>query len=287
YEKADDDELSDGDRSLFDVVMLDKHSTDRLAQGNYFFWGTVPKLEGVALGPRTSNVFIVNWDESHPVLRHVTVETIRVYEEFPLTVPSDATALLEGETTPILAYFSREGSDFLICSFPLVLDDPETGSPLMNTTWVTKAHFPVFMYNAVQYLAANVSASGLSSVRPGSPIQIPTARRTRRVRIVRPDGTTDEIPTAGVAFAHYARTRIVGVYEAVGGLAEKNHFAVNLFSQAESDVTPSRTFTLGATAVATSDRLASVNRPFWPQILLAILAILMLEWIIYNKRVFV
>ena len=73
----------------------------------------------------------------------------------------------------------------------------------------------------------------------------------------------------------------------VGGLADQNRFAVNLFSPGESNVAPAETFTLGATAVATSGHLAAVNRPFWPQILLAILGVLMLEWIIYNKRVFV
>ena len=38
---------------------------------------------------------------------------------------------------------------------------------------------------------------------------------------------------------------------------------------------------------ATSGQLAKVNRPFWPWVLLAALFVLMLEWVIYNKRVFV
>ena len=287
YETADDDELTEGGRSLYDVVIFDRHSTERLPQGSYLFWGAVPKIEGVSLGQRSEDVFIVNWDETHPVLRHVTVETVRVWEEYRLTAPSDATVLMEGETSPVMCYFSRDGSDYLVSSFPLIIEDEVTGQPLMNTTWFTKAHFLVFTYNAIQYLSANVSASGESSVRPGSPVQIPIRARARRVVVARPDGTQDEIPSAGAQYAHYGRTRLAGVYQAQGGPIGENEFAVNLFSQAESDVRPTTTFSIGATQVATGGQLAKVNRPFWPWVLLAVLFVLVLEWVIYNKRVFV
>jgi hypothetical protein len=143
------------------------------------------------------------------------------------------------------------------------------------------------MYNAIQYLSASVSTSGESSVRPGSPVRIPLRQGARRLVVSRPDGTQDEIPSGGAQQAHYGRTRLVGVYEALGGRSGEDEFAVNLFSREESDVRPTTSFSIGAAEVATSGQQASVNRPAWHWVLLAALFVLLLEWVIYNKRVLV
>jgi hypothetical protein len=287
YENADDQALTEGERSLYDVVIFDRHSTGRLPQGNYFFWGAVPRIEGVALGERIDDEVIFNWDESHAILRHVSVETVRVWEWYRLTVPSDAAVLLEGESCPVMCYFDRDGSGFLVSAFPLIIEDEATGQPLMNTTWVTKAHYPVFMYNAIQYLSANMAASGRRSIRPGEPVSLPIRPGARRVTVRRPDGSRDEIPSARATTAHYARTRRVGVYRAVGAVSGKDTFAVNLFSPIESDIRPNKALSIGATRVASSDQVQSVNRPFWPWLLGGMLFVLLLEWVVYNKRVFV
>ncbi len=287
YETLDDEALIEDGRSKFDVVILDRYSTDRLPQGNYFFWGSVPKIEGVSMGPRTEDVFIVNWDETHPILRHVNVETIQVYEEFPMQLPSDADVLLEGETSPVLSLLSRDGNDYLICSFPLIMEDAESGEPMANTWWFAKIHFPVFVFNAVQYMSASVAPGAKSSIPPGEPVQVPVANRRKSLNIVRPDGTVDEVPTGGATSTHYARTRLVGVYEARGATAGQDRFSVNLFNQNESDISPAASFSIGASKVASGSRLTSVNRPFWQWVLLGILGVLLFEWIVYNKRVFV
>ncbi|MHC4090254.1 MAG: VWA domain-containing protein [Planctomycetota bacterium] len=287
YENADDDALAEGDRSIYDVVIFDRHSTKRLPQGNYFFWGGIPQIEGVALGERIDDEVIFNWDESHAVLRHVAVETLRVWEWYKLTVPSDATVLMEGESSPVMCYFNRDASGYLVSAFPLIMDDVASGRPLMNTTWVTKAHYPVFMYNAIQYLSANIAASGQRSIQPGEPVGIPVRPGARRLSVRRPDGTRDEIQAAGAATAHYARTRLVGVYRADGAPAGEDAFAVNLFSPLESDIRANESLSIGAKRVAATGQVQSVNRPFWPWLLGAMLFVLLLEWVVYNKRVFV
>ncbi|MCP4246359.1 MAG: VWA domain-containing protein [bacterium] len=287
YEEADPEVLADGDRGLYDVVILDRHSTARLPQGSYFFWGAVPEIPGVSLGRRIDDEVIFNWDESHAILRHVPVETIRIWEWYELTVPTDVTLLMEGESSPVLCSFARDGRDYLISAFPLVIEDQATGQALMNTTWVTKAHYPVFVYNAIQYLSANLAGAGQRSVRPGEPIAIPLTEGLRRLSVRRPDGERDNMPTGGASLANYARTRLVGVYRADGAADGNDTFAVNLFSPLESDTSPNRTLTLGTNQVASIDQVESVNRPFWPWLLGAVLFVVLLEWVVYNKRVFV
>lgn len=286
YEEADDNVLARGERSAFDVVIFDRHSTGRLPHGNYFFFGAVPQIEDVAAGKTIVDQVIFNWDDTHPILRHVAVETLHVYEWLDLKLPPEAVSLVDGETSPVLAYLARGASQFLISAFSLITED-DAGNLLMNTHWVTSVDFVVFMQNAVQYLAANVTTMGERSVRPGEPVTLPIPPDTAEVRIHRPDGVVDEIPAGGYQTVHYARTRRVGTYRIEPGLRGHDIFAVNLFNPVEGNVRPVSRLALGAGTVEARAGTIEVNEPAWPYLLLAILVLLLLEWIVYNRRVFV
>ena len=69
YETADEEDIADGDRSLFDVVMMNRYTSERLPQGNYLFFGAVPMIDGVSVEGVVDDEIIFNWDETHPVLR--------------------------------------------------------------------------------------------------------------------------------------------------------------------------------------------------------------------------
>jgi len=286
YERAADETIRDADRSLFDVVILDRHSTARLPQGNYFFWGAAPGIEGVKAGPVVSDQVIFNWDETHPVLRHVAVETMEVAQWLQLTLPRESVSIIDGQTSPVLAYLARDASQFLISAFGLIVRD-DRGNELMNTEWVAGVDFVVFMQNAIQFLAANLAAAGKRSVPPGEPVTLPIPPRVAEVKIIRPDGVADAIPTGQYQTIHYARTRSVGAYRVEPGVPGDNVFAVNLFNPTESNVAPVETLTIGADGGKPQMAGVQVSRPAWPYVLLALLALLILEWIIYNQRVFV
>jgi hypothetical protein len=287
YERVDEKELADGRRSRSDLVVIDGHSTERLYDGNYFFWGGVPKIEGVSVGEPIRNEIVFSWDETHPILRHIPVDTIDAFQWSRLDLPKEAAKLIEGETTTVLAYLARGASLYLICAFSLVLEDEVTGEPMMNSYWVTKANFPVFVYNAVQFLTGAISTRGQSSIRPGEPVTIPAPPRARTITVQRPDNGTDEIATAGANQVHYAKTRQVGVYRARPGLDGDDVFAVNLFDAIESHVAPNPTLVLGGTTLTAGEGVQTVNRQIWSWLLLALLFVLLLEWVVYNKRVFV
>jgi len=286
YENAPADSIELDERSTFDIVVFDGHSTARLPQGNYMFWGAVPKLEGVSLGEVIDKEILFNWDETHPLLRHVAVETIEVAQWRRLKLPSNAVAIIEGQTSPVLAYFTREASQFLVCAFPLILTDT-AGEPRANTLWGVTPDFVVFMQNAVQMLSSNVAVTGKKSVIPGEPVTIPVPPRTTEIKISRPDGEPETIPTGGAAAVYYASTRRVGLYKVDPAQRGSEAFAVNLFNATESDIRPPPTLVLGAENQKPQLATIQAVKPGWPYFLIAILALLLLEWIVYNRRVFV
>jgi len=286
YESADDESIRDGVRSLFDVVILDRHSTARLPQGNYLFWGAVPKIDGVTAGPVITNQVIFNWDETHPILRYVAIETLEVAQWLQLTLPREAVSIIDGQTSPVLAYLARDASQYLISAFSLLVRD-DRGNQLVNTDWTLSVDFVAFMQNTIQFLAANLAATGKRSIPPGEPVTLPCPPRVTEAKIVRPDGVEDVIPTGQFQTIHYAQTRNVGVYRVEPGGPGDNLFAVNLFNPTESNVAPVTTVTIGADGGKPQMAGVQVSKPAWPYLLLALLALLILEWIIYNQRVFV
>jgi hypothetical protein len=286
YEEASDEELLDGERSKYDVVIFDGHSTDRLPQGNYFFWGAVPKIQGVAAGEVIDDEVIFNWDDTHPILRYVAAENISVYEWLRLQVPSDAISIIDGQTSPVLTYFTREASQFLICAFRLVIEDQD-GMLLRNTWWFTSVDFVVFMQNATQFLASNVATTGRKSLSPGEPATLPIPDDVEEVKVHRPDNRTDRVPSAGYQNIHYGATRVVGPYRVDPGVTGQDVFAVNLFDVVESNVLPAEKLEIGAESVEAHSGEVRVNRPGWGYLLMAMLVVLLAEWVVYNMRVFV
>ncbi len=290
YESTDDEKLIDMGRSRFDVVILDGHSTARLPLGNYLFFGAAPEIEGVEQTGRVDDQVIIDWKDTHPILRHVAVENINVFNYWlRLKLPGDAVRLIEGETddATVLSYLTRGGSQFLICALGLIVYDDIDGQPMENSDWCRKPHFPVFVYNAIQYLSSSLHTTGAATIRPGEPKSVPIPPNTRSVTVKMPNAQRDTIPTGAAPNVTFARTRRVGVYEVEPAIEGEGTFAVNLFSPNESAVRPAEVVVVSGTAVAGTRGRARVNEPIWSWFVLAILLVLLLEWVVYNKRVYV
>jgi len=285
YEAADNDAIADGNRSRYDVVIFDRHSTSRLPQGNYLFFGGIPEIDGVSVDGTVDDEVIFNWDETHPVLRHVSVESIFVLEWNRLSLPPEAVSLVDGATTPVMAYLARDASQYLIVAFSLLNEDH--GRYSLNTPWVADPDFVVFMHNAVNYLAAAIATTGKKSVAPGEPVTLPLPADVEQVTVHRPDDSVDADLAVANQKLHYGRTHLVGPYHVEPGVPGNDAFTVNLFNALESFVRPSNKVTLGVDAVTTQAGSVDVNQPAWPYFVLALLALLLIEWIVYNRRVFV
>jgi len=166
-----------------------------------------------------------------------------------------------------------------------------------DSDWAFNVSFVLFMAQAVGYLGDDSSGLG-QMVQPGGILTDRLPLDSKDARIKLPDQTNAEIgsPAADgkIVFGPVQRS---GIYEVswtgktgptdaeVGGRAVRP-FAANLLDSAESDVATSERLELASKQVA-ADKAANVKvaKSLWPWLILGALAVILLEWFVYNRKV--
>ncbi|HRR86855.1 MAG TPA: hypothetical protein P5316_17745, partial [Phycisphaerae bacterium] len=256
---------------------------NRLPPGNYLFFAAAPLIPDVTLGDVVPAPVLLDWDDTHPVLRHVNVATMSLFSCHKPELPSDAQTLIEATSGPVLSLLTRERRQYLICSFSL-FDEDRTH---VNTDWPYQEGLVMFMFNALRFLSGSSTIGQQPSVSPGQAFTVSVKPGTREITVRRPDGTTDKAAASASGLATYGRTNRVGLYHLETGIPGEDARAVNLLDASESLIASNKALRVASgetVAVRGSDY---VNRPLWPWILGGLGAILLVEWIVYNKRVFV
>lgn len=293
YESAPESELTEGGRSKYDVVVIDQHDTERVPPGNYLFFGSRPLLppagpDGKAApiggGEVGRNVLVVDWKDAHPVLRYVSVERISpIFEARRFDMPDDAVTLIEGEKSPLMSVLSRDGRQYLIVAFDLVRDE-SGGAYSLNTPWLHRVSFPIFLYNAIRFLSATSTVGAKESVVPGDAVSIPVADRHGRVEVTDPESLTTRLDPDGKFDVRFGETFKTGVYKVSGGAPGNDRFAVNLLNEKESNIRPVDRLIVGGETAVVSTATQKSNQPLWPIILCVAFGMLLLEWYVYNRR---
>lgn len=284
YENAEEKELTVDGRCLYDVVIMDHHSTDRLPPGSYLFFGGVPLIEGVARGELQEDAFMLDWDDTHPILRHVLVQNMTVVSWYDLTLPPSAQTLIEGSNGPVLSLLHAERHLFLITAFGIF----DTNRQYLNAPWVLMdSGYVVFMYNALRYLSGSTTRGAQPSPRPGGTFTVAARPGTDYITITRPDDEREEMPVRSSGLVTYGQTDRVGIYRANTGIPGEDARAVNLLDAEESFIAPNARFRISRGDVEAMQSVEAVNRPLWPYVLIVLGLILLIEWIVYNRRMFV
>lgn len=278
YEAVDDQALLVEGRAAFDLILLDKHDTARLPPGNYLFFGGLPQIEGVQRGEDVVGQMLVLWQESHPLTRWVPFSKVYVRKWSRLTLPATAERLVEGEDSVVMALLTDPGHRYVISAFELD-----------ESNFIWESAYLVFLQNTVMFLAGAGLMETERLVQPGATLSIPVPRGSQEVRITRPDGSHDDLDARDRNTVTYARTHQVGAYAAKFDDPEETaeSFAVNILDALESRIAPQDTVTVGAEEVESATGPTKVNEPLWPWLALGALAVLILEWWVYNRRVMI
>ncbi len=241
---------------------------------------------------------VIDWNRSHPLLAHVELGNFDIVETQVLDPPPGSAVLIEAASGPIAAVAARDGYEDVVIGFPILVE--VDGALQRNTDWINRHSFPTFWLNVLEYFVSR-QAVGDRSLRPGEPIELrPLAPSTETITITTPSGTKETLRRRGEAPFVFRQTEEVGIYRVNEAGGESRRFAVNLFDPSESDVrlrteeTPEdaeaariASLKVGNIDIAAAAGAAPARQELWRPLLLGVLGLLMLEWYIYHRRVYV
>lgn len=248
-----------------ELVIFDGVEAARVPRGASLSFGAgVPGLElGEVVETPTE---VLAWERSHPVLRHVALDTIRVAQGRRFVDVEGARVLARGKSGPLMAVTERGGVRRLVVGFEL-----------RQSNWPLHFSFPIFVASAVEYLTLRGDAS------PGGSVTTAEAALVRgqgRVRVTGPggvvfDGDAPETGEVGLGVLERA-----GVYEVSGGSA----LAVNLVDEVESACATADAIEVAGTEVRANGTGLGGRTEIWHWFVMAAGVLLVVEWIVYAAR---
>jgi hypothetical protein len=262
-----------------------KDSADEKTKGN-------AEKQDLAVSPQ-----IIDWDRSHPLLANVELGNVDIADSLVLHPPPGATVLIDSTAGAIAAIAPRDAYQDAVLGFEIV-GLAADGSRTVNTNWTRRLSFPTFCLNTLENLGGASEDSQIGSTRPGRPVEFRATGKPAELAVVDPSGKTFAVRrTEGDVF-QFQDTDRLGVYEVRRGAQVVDRFAVNLFDRQESDVRvrPSQTDN-GATIKPADIRIGNIDvaatvgetpsrTEAWKVVLTCALFVLVLEWYIYNRRVY-
>lgn len=232
-------------------------------------------------------VIILDVNRTNPITQFLEMAAVTIVESRTVVPPSTGAVLMISDLGPVMAIAPRGPFQDAVVGFDMVR--PTANGMEMNTDWGIKRSFPVFVYAAIESLGGGVTQASAPSVRPGWPIHLLLSSRSNAYEIRSPSGTKAAIDRGTDGRFLFTQTDLPGPYEVhAEGLDDAvERFCVNLFSQSESNLALGREISTGAEKIAATDTTIRARQETWRWLLLIGLALLMLEWIVFNKRVFV
>jgi hypothetical protein len=285
----------------YDLVIYDQCRPAVMPQANTLFIGRLPpapktdekapadgkpavavwKADAKASGPE-----IIDTNSAHPLMQLIDLGNVRFAEMTPLHAPPGGSTLIDTNAGVLFAVAPREGFEDAVLGAEIVgLNDQN--ERIANTDWVLRLSFPVFARNVLKYLGGNQQATSVGSVAPGQLVTLRSTAATDRLTVRTPSGKQVEIRRGKQSAYHFNETDELGVYEVVEGGKVTQRFAVNLLSSWETDIRPRETVKFGYVEVKGQSNWEGARRETWKWLLGLALGVLLLEWYIYNRRVYV
>lgn len=320
---ASKDHLALAASGAYDLIIYDRCSPPSLPRANTLFLGATPPDAASALAPTTplspdadpaqpptpptppeeswaDKPLVLDWNRSHPLLAYVELANLGIGRALRLSPPASAATLIDSDDGPLLTVTPRDSFEDAVLAFPILVE--RDGATLVNTNWFTKRSFPTFWLNVLDYFVdAGDEASAQASA--GEAVEIRLTSDVREVVVVTPNGARERLTRLGDEPFQFQRTDRQGVYEVVeqrgGRDLVVDRFAVNLFDRNESDIrlrerdasdpaeAPVAGLRIGFVDVAATAGAAPDRKELWRALLVLALLVLLAEWYVYNRRVYV
>jgi hypothetical protein len=254
---------------------------------NTLFIGRLPPAEWKAKGPKQGPPLVIDTDQVHPLTQLVQMGNVKIVEATPIEGPPGTVTLIDADVGPIYAVGPRGGYEDAVLAFDIIAYKPD-GSREPITDWPIRRSFPVFVMNAVKYLGGVRSSLAAPNIKPGQPAILRTATPVANVRVQTPRKDQFEVPRETQNTYIFGRTDELGIYDVREGSGQKvtQQFAVNLYDSRESDLLPAETLEVGNEEVKAKEGKQEARQELWKWLLLGAICVLIFEWYIYNRRVY-
>lgn len=271
----------------FDLVIYEQCAPERMPAASTLFIGAIPPGGEWTAGMKASRPLIIDVDRAHPLTQMVEMGNVAIAEGTTLKGPPGAATLFDSDAGPLLVVAGREGHDDAVLGFEIIGVDAK-GNREPKTDWPVRRSFPVFIMNVLRYLGGNRGALALGSIAPGTTVTMRSIMPVESMRVTGPNGQTHDIAREGQNAFVFTRTDQLGIYRAQekGEQNASQQFAVNLFDPRESDLTPRPEIKLGYELVPGAAGAEPVRREFWKWLMLVGLGVILFEWYVYNRRVY-
>jgi hypothetical protein len=273
---------------LYDLVIYDQCSPKAMPECNTLFFNDKPKSEEWTLSEPLFPTRILDANTTHPVMNSLNLTKLRIANSRTIKGPKATMTLLESTAGPIMAIAPRGGFEDCVVGFPLV-EYAESGELIYNTDWGSKLSFPIFLQNVLEVLAGGSRFQAMKTSKPGDLVKIRTPIPTEEVRVTGPGGVNETIKQDRDNVFVFTKSDLSGIYDvddAKDDLAVKK-FAVNLMDVAESRLAVSEKLEIGFEEIQGTEGRVPARNEYWTWLALVALAILLIEWLVYNRRVFI
>lgn len=297
YESARDN----GEMAVYDVIVLDNYLPKPNEQGvvldpgRYLILGRAITGEGgvVDNGAGESVSPIIDWRRTHPVLRDLTLDTLDIGKPPKIEIPKGSGIVSLAETIQGPAILEMSDADTRAIMVPF---------DIANTDWPFELSFVVFFGSAIDYLGTGspvITDQGQRQLAPGRVLADRIPSDATAVRVLMPSGDRSEeiIPSADgrVVFGPITQTGLYRLrWRGTPGPTDQfdegsvyRTFAANLLDPFESNLAASPTLELANTVVSAQAQSQRKRiKDWWPWLLMGALAIMLFEWWVYNKKMY-
>ena len=259
----------------FDVTVVDAVDLDLSKPGNYVLIEPKPR-DGFAVSGLMTQPLVQKTDKKHPLSRHLSLADANILEA-PIyqTMKGDEVVASAQNGAPLL--FARRFADGRR-TVVLAFDVRKSLFPMSYS-------FPILIVNAVSYFAVDPDGL-LQPNRAGLPLSVAYSGAASSFTTRGPEPITARRLGDRV---HFTAQRL-GIYELTPtgpNLTEDDKpvsVAVNLLSPAESAITPRGEYPAWVAPTWTPPVKNAWLADFWRVLLLAALALVLIEWFTWHRR---
>lgn len=233
----------------------------------------IPGLELRAPDPAVEGTRVLAWQRDHPVLRHVSLDTLYVARPWRVRIDRQqlpagtrVEELVHGRSGPLIVLFERGATRRLLVAFELA-----------QSNWPAHFGFPIFLANVIDYLALRGEDSAGVAYTTGQSVSLRPRAGATAITLAGPVELRVPMPDTGAEAVSIGLLPRVGVYSASG--AEPATIPVNLLDPTESRLAGADALAIGGQIVTTTP-LGAQPTEIWPWFVIAALGVLVLEWLL-------